>query len=73
MNDDLNEVGWSLMDNMSLQEAWLFLYTIYQRAMDQFIPKSVPTKDHQKKAVGDSYSSSTTHKTKARHELNTNR
>ena len=51
MNDRLNELGWSLMDNMSLQEAWLFFYTIYEKAMDQFIPKSVQTKDSRKSYV----------------------
>jgi len=36
MNDQLNDVEWYLMDNLSVQEAW-------------FIPKSVPTKDRRKK------------------------
>jgi len=49
MNGDLNEVDWSLMDNMLLQEAWLFFYTTYEKAKDQFIRKSVPTKDRRKR------------------------
>jgi len=57
MNDHLNKVDWSLMDNMSLQESWLFFYTTYEKAMDQFIPKSVGSPE---KAVDESYSSNTT-------------
>ena len=37
------------MDSMSVQEAWTFFYTTYEKAMDQFIPKSVPAKDRRKK------------------------
>ena len=49
MNDQLNDVEWSLMNNLSVQEAWTFFYTTYEKAMEQFIPKSVPTKDRRKK------------------------
>ena len=48
MNDQLNGVDWSLMDNLSVQEAWTFFYTTCEKAMEQFIPKSVPTKDPRK-------------------------
>ena len=27
MNDQLSDVDWSLMDNLSVQEAWTFFYT----------------------------------------------
>ena len=49
MNDQLNDVDWSLMDNLSVQEAWTFIYTTYEKAVEQFIPKSVPTKDRRKR------------------------
>ena len=48
-NDHLNEVDWSVMDNMSMQEDWLFFYATCEKAMSQFIPKSVPKKDRRKK------------------------
>ena len=63
MIDHLDEVDWSLMGNMSLQEGWLFFYTIYEKAMDQFIFKSVPTMDCWKK-LWMNLTALTLHKTK---------
>ena len=48
MNDHLENVDWSPMDNRSMQKSWNFFNTTYEKVMDQFIPKSVSTKHRQK-------------------------
>jgi RNase adaptor protein for sRNA GlmZ degradation len=37
MNDQLKDMDWYLIDNLSVQEAWTFFYTTYDKAMEQRI------------------------------------
>jgi len=63
MNDQLNDVDWSfnsLMNNLSVQEAWTFFYTTYEKAMEQSIPQICANKGSPEKVVDKSYSSITT-------------
>ena len=49
MNIKLMKVNWPLMDDMIVEEAWSFFSEQFGATMNAHIPKTIPTKDCQKK------------------------
>ena len=49
MINHLEAQNWSVLDQMNVEESWSFFVTIFEAAIHQFIPTSMPSKDKRKK------------------------